>query len=71
MVEAKVWAATAAAAVTAFIVWLADTYLFVEGSAGGDAVPEPVETFIQIAVVAGFTFLGGYMARHTSRPPEP
>lgn len=61
-IETKVKAATAAATITAAILWLLDTYVFTS-----EVVPEPVEGLVQLAVLAIVTFVAGYAAKHTNR----
>jgi hypothetical protein len=60
-VETKVSAATVAAVVSAFVVWVLRTYVF-----KGDVPPE-VEAFATIAVVGATTFAAGWLSPHTPR----
>ena len=60
-VEAKVSAATAAAAVSGVILWALRTFVF------HDAVPAEVELFVDVAVIAAATFAAGWITRHTPR----
>jgi uncharacterized membrane protein YfcA len=60
-VETKVSAATVAAIVSAFVVWVLRTYVF-----KGDVPPE-VEAFATIAVVGATTFAAGWLSPHTPR----
>ena len=61
MTETKVKAASAAATVTAFVLWVLSTYVF------KDVVPAPVEGLVGLVVVALGTWLGGWLAPHTKR----
>lgn len=61
-VERKVTAASAGAVITALLIWLFDTYVF-----NGTGTPEPVANFIQLGVLAGGTFVSGWLAKHTPR----
>lgn len=65
MIETKVKAATGAAAVSGFVLWLLGAYVF-DGE-----VPQPVVILISVAVPAAFAFGAGYLARHTHRPTSP
>lgn len=65
MIETKVKAATGAAAVSGFLLWILGAYVF-----NGD-VPAPVVVLVSIAVPALFAFAAGYLARHTARPTAP
>ncbi|GAB2961210.1 hypothetical protein GCM10027280_57490 [Micromonospora polyrhachis] len=72
-VEAKVKVATVAGAGSAgviapFIVWVVDQ-LFYAGD-GPPEVPLPVVGLIGLIVTGVGTFLGGWSARHTPRPPD-
>lgn len=62
MVEVKVTAATVAAALTTFVLWLLAKYVF------GADVPDAVAGVVALAVPGAVTFLAGYLARHTVRP---
>lgn len=64
-VEAKVKAATAAAVVTAFVLWLLSRYVF------RGEVPAPVEGVVTLAVIGAATWLASYFAKHTPRPDLP
>ena len=64
-VEAKVTAATGAATVTAFVLWLLAEYVF-----PGD-VPAPVVGVVTLLVTGAATFTAGYLARHTPRTEDP
>lgn len=61
MIETKVKAATGAAAVAGFLIWLLGAYVF------NGEVPQPVVILITVAAPAAFAFAGGYLARHTPR----
>ena len=61
-VEAKVSAATVAAAVSGLIVWVLQNYVF------RGEVPFPVSSAVQVIVPALFAFVAGWCARHTPRP---
>ena len=60
-VEAKVSAATAAAALSSLLVWALQTYAF------RGEVPAPVSAAVQVIVPAAFAFLAGWFTRHTYR----
>lgn len=60
-VEVKVSAATVAAAVSGFAVWVAQTYWF------HGAVPLPVVAAVQVVVPAVCAFAAGWFAKHTPR----
>lgn len=62
MIETKVKAATGAAAVSGFVLWILGSYVF------NGEVPAPVVALVSIAVPAVFAFAAGYLARHTPRP---
>jgi hypothetical protein len=62
-VERKVQASTGAAAVSGLILWALGTYVF-----KGD-VPDVVVSWTYVLVPAAITFLAGWAARHTYRPP--
>jgi hypothetical protein len=62
-IERKVQASTGAAAVSGLILWALGTYVF-----KGD-VPDVVVSWTYVLVPAAITFLAGYIARHTYRPP--
>ena len=61
MTETKVKAASAAATVTAFLLWVLGTYVF------KDVVPEAVEGVVALAVTGLATWLAGWYAPHTQR----
>lgn len=61
MIETKVKAATTAAAVTGFVVWLLATYVF-KGT-----VPAPVSAVVAVLIPAVVTFVTGYLAKHDAR----
>jgi len=65
MVEAKVQASTAAAAVSGLALWALGTYVFKGG------VPDVVVSWVYVAIPAALAFGAGYLARHTARPGEP
>lgn len=65
MVETKVKASTAAAAVSGLVLWALGTYAF-KGN-----VPDVVTSWVYALVPAGITFAAGYLAKHTSRPVSP
>ena len=61
-VESKVTAATIAAALTTFVLWLLAEYVF-------DAdVPTAVAGIVAVVVPGVVTFIAGYSAKHTRRP---
>lgn len=60
-VEAKVSAATIAAAVSSLTVWALQTYAF------RGQVPFPVAAAVQVLVPAVITFAAGWFTRHTPR----
>lgn len=60
-VEAKVKAATGAAAVAGLLVWLLEEYVF------GAAAPEAVEAAVDVLVPAAAALVAGWLARHTPR----
>lgn len=60
-VEPKVKAATAAATVAAFVLWVLGAYVF------DGVVPLPVQGLVGLVVTGGSTFVGGYYARHVDR----
>jgi hypothetical protein len=62
-VERKVQASTAAAALSGLLLWIAGRYIF-KGS-----VPDVVASWVYVAVPSVITFMAGYAARHTPRPP--
>lgn len=80
-VESKVYAATigtgAGAVVAAFVIWLLGVIIWhapftsVGATEAAAAVPAPVTGIVALAITVGGTFLGGYRAKHTPRPPEP
>lgn len=61
MTEAKVKAASAAATVTAFVLWVLGTYVF------KDVVPEAVEGLVALVVTGLATWTAGWYAPHTQR----
>ncbi len=60
-IETKVTAATAAAAVTSFVLWLLEIYLF------KGAVPVPVQGVVALVIPLMVTLAAGWFAPHTSR----
>ena len=60
-VEAKVTAATVAAAVSSLAVWALQTYAF------AGEVPAPVAAAVQVIVPAAITFAACFYTRHTYR----
>ncbi|MEU8272544.1 hypothetical protein AB0B89_36005 [Sphaerisporangium sp. NPDC049002] len=60
-IESKVKAATAAATVSGFLVWLLGVYVF------GGNVPLPVQALISLVVPAALTYIAGWQAPHTAR----
>lgn len=60
-VEPKVKAATAAATVATFLLWVLGTYVF------RGEVPLPVQGIVALVVTGGGTFVAGYLARHVNR----
>ncbi|WP_052373133.1 hypothetical protein [Amycolatopsis taiwanensis] len=68
-VEAKVKAASTAAAVTGLVLSLLGAYVF------RGAVPEWVQALIDTVVTGGLAFVAGWLAKHTPRtiapPPAP
>jgi hypothetical protein len=60
-VEPKVTAATAAATVASFLLWLLGAYVF------RGEVPQAVQGVVLFAVTGGSTFMAGYLARHVDR----
>jgi hypothetical protein len=62
LIEKKVQASTAAAALSGLILWGLGTYAF-RGN-----VPDVVTSWVYALVPAGITFAAGYLARHTPRP---
>jgi hypothetical protein len=63
MVETKVKASTAAAAVAGLALWALGRYVF------RGAVPDVVASWVYVIVPAAITFGAGYLAKHTARPP--
>jgi hypothetical protein len=61
MTETKVKAASAAATVTAFVLWVLGTYVF------KDVVPEAVEGLVALVVTGVATWLAGWYAPHTPK----
>ena len=64
-VERKVTASTAAAGLSGLLLWAAGRWVF-KGS-----VPDAVVSWVYVAVPAAITFVAGYQARHSPRPPVP
>jgi hypothetical protein len=62
VVETKVKAGSAAAAVSGLVLWALSTYVF-----KGD-VPDVITSWTYAIVPAALTFAAGYRVRHTSRP---
>jgi hypothetical protein len=62
-VEPKVRAATTAATVVPFVLWLLSAYLF------HGEVPLPVQGIVGTLITGGCTFAAGYLARHVDRAP--
>lgn len=60
-IEAKVSAATIAAALSSLIVWVLQAYVF------RGEVPLPVSATVQVVVPAVSAFAAGFIARHTPR----
>ena len=79
-VEGKVWASTvgggAGATVSTFVIWLLGVLVWGADStaeAATDAVaavPFPVIGIVGLAITVGGIFAGGYLAKHSPRPPE-
>ncbi|HXJ26378.1 MAG TPA: hypothetical protein VNH17_11785 [Streptosporangiaceae bacterium] len=65
VVETKVQASTAAAAVSGLALWALGTYVF-KGS-----VPDVVTSWVYVIVPSVITFAAGYLAKHTVRPGDP
>ena len=63
VVETKVKAGTAAAALSGLVLWCLGRYVF-----KGD-VPDVVASWVYAIVPAVITFAAGYLANHTPRPP--
>lgn len=64
VVERKVQASTAGAAVSSLALWALNRYVF-----KGD-VPDVVTSWVYVIVASGLTFAAGYLAKHTSLPGE-
>lgn len=62
MTETKVRAASVAATLTTFVLWVLSTYVF------HDVVPAPVEGVVALLVVGLTTWYAGWKAPHTARP---
>lgn len=66
-IETKVKAATGGSTVgvafAGLILWLLDTYVFTD-----QPVPDPIVVAVWALLPIGLTFVGGYFAKHTSRP---
>jgi hypothetical protein len=66
-VEAKVIAAAAGAGaggiLSAFVLWLLNTYAFADHH-----TPAPVAAVVQLTVTVALAFAGGWNAPHTLRP---
>lgn len=60
-VETKVTAATAAAVVTSFAIWLLEVFVFKE------IVPVPVQGMVALVVPLITTFAAGWLTPHTPR----
>ena len=65
MIETKVQASTAVAAVSGFALWIIGRYVF-KGS-----VPDVVASWIYVIVPGVLTFAAGYLAKHTARQAAP
>jgi hypothetical protein len=65
MVETKVKASTAAAALSGMALWALGRYVF-----KGD-VPDVVVSWVDVIIPAGLAFGAGYWAKHTVRPGDP
>jgi hypothetical protein len=65
MIETKVKASSAAAAVAGLALWALGRYVF-KGT-----VPDVVASWIYAIVPALITFAAGYAAKHTPRPVTP
>lgn len=64
-VERKVTAASISAAVGGLIVWALQTYVF-----HGGAVPEQATWVIDLVISGAMSFVAGWVAKHTPRPPD-
>jgi hypothetical protein len=62
MIEKKVTASTATAAVCGMALWILGRYVF-----KGD-VPDVVTSWVYVLVPGALTFLAGYFTKHTPRP---
>jgi hypothetical protein len=62
VVESKVQASTAAAAVSGLALWALGTYVFKGG------VPDVIVSWVYVLVPGVLAFAAGYLARHTPRP---
>jgi predicted lysophospholipase L1 biosynthesis ABC-type transport system permease subunit len=67
-IETKVTVASITATVTAFVIWLLNTYVF--GSTP-DEVASMVQLVVTMVVTFGATFAAGWAAKHTPRPDVP
>lgn len=77
-IESKVYAATlgsgAGTILSGFLLWLLGITIWHSSSAATDAVaavaavPAPVAAVVTLLLAIGGTFIGGYLAPHTSRP---
>ena len=65
MIETKVQASTAVAAVSGLALWALGRYVF-----KGD-VPDVVASWIYVIVPGVLTFAAGYLAKHTARLAAP
>ena len=65
VVETKVKASTAAAAVSGMALWALGRYVF-KGT-----VPDVVASWVYVLVPAGLAWGAGYLAPHTARPDVP
>lgn len=59
--ETKVKSAAGWAAVTGFVIWALETYVF------SGLVPVPVQGFLDVVIPALGALIGGYVAKHTFR----
>jgi hypothetical protein len=65
-VETKVKVGTAAATVAGALIWILQTFVF-----KSHQIDPTLESYIYILVPAAFTFVGGYLAKHTHVPAVP
>jgi hypothetical protein len=65
VVETKVQASTAAAAVSGLALFALGRYVF------KGAVPDVVTSWVYVIVPSVITFAAGYLAKHTARPGDP